>query len=112
MATVLELPASLQAQAEAVRLVARRMEVSQSADAQLVGSLQQFARAVEDLRSSGAAQTQTIEEIAGTSARQHDTLRTALREQNRRLLLVCGVTTGLTLAAMLAAVAIALFAAR
>jgi chromosome segregation ATPase len=83
-----EMPASLQAQAEAVRSVARQMEANREADAQLVSSLRQFGQAADSLRDAGAAQTQTLQRLHTSGAKQEESLQTFVRSQTRLLLII------------------------
>lgn len=110
VASVLEMPVAMQAQAEAVRQVARRMDAAQSTEAGLVRSLESFTHAVDEMRATGAKQTHVMADIAGASAARQNELQNVLRDQNRRMLVVCGLTSLLTIVAMIAAVAIVLLA--
>jgi hypothetical protein len=86
-----EVPASLQAQAEAVRTVARQMEASRATDAELVGSLQQFSHAADSLRNAGTVQTETLQRLHDTGERQTASLQAFVRQQTRLLLLITGI---------------------
>ena len=93
LATTVELPASLQAQAEAVRSVARRLEAGQATDAQLVFSLQHFGQAVDSLHQAGSLQVETLQRLHQTDERHHEQFRALIRSQNRRVYWVCGLIT-------------------
>lgn len=95
-----ELPASLQANAEAVRCVAKRFEAAEASDARMVDSLQQFGVAIDSLRSSGEAQVQTLHRLNAVDERHHDTLKAFIRLQNRRVIVACIVTVVIVLAAV------------
>ena len=70
------IPESLLTQAEAIRTVARQIEVGQETDTQLVQSLQTFGRAVDALGAAGATQVETLQ-------RGHDR---AVKQLRQRLL--------------------------
>ena len=108
LATTIELPASLQAQAEAVRTVAKRMESAQETDAELVGSLQNLGRALDELHRAGALQVETLQRLNMSDARNQDQFRALLKAQNRRIYWVCGVIVAafaLSTAGLIAALA-------
>jgi hypothetical protein len=98
--TLSRVPESLLAQAEAIRTVARSLEVSQEADTQLMHSLQQFGRAVDTLGSSGAAQVDILQRLTAAQQAQHDAFAALAREQSKRFLVVVVVTGVLALAAL------------
>jgi chromosome segregation ATPase len=83
-----EMPASLQAQAEAVHAVARQMEATRAADAQLTGSLQRFGQAADSLGKSGAAQVESLQRLHETSADQKESLQVFVHQQTRLLLII------------------------
>ena len=99
-ATLGRMPESLLAQAEAIRMVARSLEVSQEADTQLMHSLQQFGRAVETLGSSGTAQVDILQRLNAAQQEQHQAFTALVREQGRRFVAVFVVTALLALAAL------------
>ena len=101
-ATLLELPAALQAQAEAVHAVARQMEASRASDLELVGSLQQFSRAADALRDSGAAQIDTLRGLHQAGEAQHECVAAFVRQQTRLLLIIALVVTVVGLGALCA----------
>lgn len=88
------MPASFQAQGEALRSIARQLEVLQESDGQLVLSLQKFGTAADALHASGIAQVQTLKELHESGRQQHYQTTATLREQNRRFMLVLMVTAG------------------
>ncbi len=83
-ATLIEMPASLQAQADALRSLARHMAAAHEQGAHLVQSLQSFGRAVEGLSESGSRQTQTLERLHESGLDQVETLRDFLGKQGQR----------------------------
>ncbi len=103
--TLGRVPESLLVQAEAIRTVARSLEVSQEADTQLMHSLQQFGKAVDTLGSSGAAQVDILQRLTAAQQAQHEAFAALAREQSRRFLVVVVVTAVLALAALAAVVA-------
>jgi hypothetical protein len=103
--TLGRVPESLLVQAEAIRTVARSLEVSQEADTQLMHSLQQFGKAVDTLGSSGAAQVDILQRLTAAQQAQHEAFAALAREQSRRFLVVVVVTAVLALAALSALVA-------
>ncbi len=103
--TLGRVPESLLVQAEAIRTVARSLEVSQEADTQLMHSLQQFGKAVDTLGSSGAAQVDILQRLTAAQQAQHEAFAALAREQSRRFLVVVVVTAVLALAALAALVA-------
>lgn len=103
-ATVSRVPESLLAQADAIRTVARQLEVAQETDAQLMHSLQHFGRAVDTLGSSGTAQVEVLQRLNTAQQQQHEAFTTLVREQSRRFTVVFAA------AAILAIIAIAALA--
>jgi hypothetical protein len=99
---VARVPESLHAQAEAIRTVARQLEISQEASTQLMLSLQQFGRAVDTLGSSGTAQVEVLQQLTGAQREQHDALTALVREQGRRFALLFSVAVVVALAALAA----------
>lgn len=103
-ATVSRVPESLLAQADAIRTVARQLEVAQETDAQLMHSLQHFGRAVDTLGSSGTAQVEVLQRLNTAQQQQHDAFTALVREQGRRFTVVFAAV------AILAVIAIAALA--
>lgn len=106
LATTVELPAALQAQAEAVRSVARRLEAGQATDVQLVSSLQHFGHAVDSLHQAGTLQVETLQRLHHADEQHHEQFRALIRAQNRRVYWICGLITAafaLSTAALIAA---------
>lgn len=103
LATMLrEMPASIQAQAEAVRAVARQMETSRATDEQLLGSLRQFSRAADSLCHSGTAQVETLQRLHDTGKHQEESLRAFVRSQTRLLVIITIIVAVLGLGAVAA----------
>jgi len=98
--TLGRLPDSLVTQAEAVRAVARQLEVAQESDTQLMHSLQQFGRAVDTLGSAGTSQVEVLQRLNAAQQEQHAALMTLVREQSRRFLLILFVGTILAVAGL------------
>lgn len=96
--TVGRVPDALLTQAEAIRSVARQVEVSQESNTQLMHSLQQFGRAVDTLGTSGTAQIEVLQKLNSSQREQHDALTTLVREQGRRFVVL------MIIAAIIAAV--------
>jgi hypothetical protein len=111
MTMLAELPASLQAQAAAVHAVARQMEATRAADAELTISLKQFGLAAESLRNAGTAQVESLQRLYQTSRDQKDSLQVFVRQQSRLLLIITIIVAVLGLGAIgaLAAVVHMLF---
>jgi hypothetical protein len=99
------MPESLLSQAEAIRTVARSLELAQEADTQLMHSLQQFGRAVDTLGSSGTAQVDILQRLNAAQREQHQAFTALVREQGRRFLAVFVVAAVLAVAALAALVA-------
>lgn len=99
-------PDSLVTQADAIRAVARHLEISQEADTQLMHSLQQFGRAVDTLGSSGSAQVEVLQTLNNSQREQHDALTALVREQGRRFIWVM-VLAALAVALGIGALAVA-----
>jgi chromosome segregation ATPase len=101
-----EMPASLQAQAEAVHAVARQMEATRAADAEMTVSLNQFGQAAESLRSAGTAQVESLQRLHVSSQGQKESLRAFVRQQRRLLMVITVVVIvlGLGVLGALAAV--------
>ena len=99
-ATVSRVPESLLAQADAIRTVARQLEISQEADTQLMHSLQQFGRAVDTLGSSGTAQVEVLQRLNHAQQQQHEAFSALVREQSRRFTVVFAVAAGLVVLAV------------
>jgi len=95
-------PESLLSQAEAIRTVARQLEVSQESDTQLMHSLQQFGRAVDTLGSSGTAQVEILQKLNATQHEQQEAFSSLVQDQTRRFTVIIVVSAILGLAAMIA----------
>jgi hypothetical protein len=112
LATLLsEMPASFQAQAEAVHAVARQMEAARVVDAELTASLRHFGQAADSLRDAGTAQVESLQRLHATSRGQKEALQVFVRKQTRLLLVITIVVGVLGLGAIagLAAVVRMLF---
>ncbi|MFQ5806279.1 MAG: hypothetical protein ACE5I3_07510 [Phycisphaerae bacterium] len=103
---LLEMPASLQAQAEAVRAVARQMEAARAADGQLVSSLRQFSQAADSLRDAGTVQVETLQRLHDAGEHQKESLQTFVRQQTRLLLIITIIVAVLGLGAVAASVVV------
>ncbi len=101
-----EMPASFQAQAEAVHAVARQMEATRAADTELTGSLQQFSQAADSLRDAGTAQVESLQQLHSTSQNQKESLQTFVRKQTRLLLVITIIVAVLGLGAVAALAAV------
>jgi chromosome segregation ATPase len=99
-ASLLDLPASLHMQADAIRSVATQLEISQEADTQLMHSLQRFGQAVDALRESGASQVVTLTRLNASQAGERDALKTFIAAQNRRFAAVMAIVAGVVVAAL------------
>ena len=107
LATMLvEMPASLQAQAQAVHAVARQMESARACDVELTNSLQQFSQAAESLRQSGTAQVESLQNLHDHSRHQRESLRTFVKQQTRLLLIITIIVAVLGLGAVAALTAV------
>lgn len=101
--TMQRMPESLLAQAEALRTVARRIEMGQESEGQMVHSLQRFGGAVDSLRAAGLAQVETLQNLHAAERAQRDALTVLVRDQGRRflvLMIVAGVMSIGALAAL------------
>ncbi len=105
-ASLRELPGSVHEQAQALRLLARQMESAQQIDVQMVQSIGHFGSAVESLRQSANEAVQTLERMHQAEREQTQSLRSFLREQNRRLLIVTIAAAGLGIAALAALIVV------
>jgi methyl-accepting chemotaxis protein len=107
LATMLaEMPASFQAQAEAVHAVARQMEAARAADAELTISLQRFSQAADSLRDAGTAQVDSLQRLHETSRGQKESLQAFVRQQTRLLLIITVIVAVLGLGAVAALAAV------
>jgi hypothetical protein len=102
VASLRELPGSVHEQVQALRLLARQMESSQQVDVQMVQSLGHFSSTLDSLRASGTAAVRSLERLHETEREQSQSLRSFIREQNRRLLIVTLAAAGLGVAALAA----------
>ncbi|MEW6249145.1 MAG: hypothetical protein AB1716_00735 [Planctomycetota bacterium] len=103
--TLARVPDALNAQADAIRTVARQFEIAQESDNQLMHSLQQFGRAVDTLGTSGNAQVEALQRLSGAQQRQHEAFGALVQEQHRRYLVIVIVSGVLALLAVGVAVA-------
>lgn len=94
---LLEMPASLQAQTEAIRMVAREMEATRAADAQF---LQHFSQATDALHDAGTAQVETLQRLHDAGQHQKDALQLFVRSQTRLLLTITIIVAVLGLGAV------------
>ncbi len=101
--TLGRIPDSLLAQAEAIRTVARQVELSQESDRQFIESLQHFGQAVNTLGSAGTAQVEALQRMSAAQVSQHDALVAMAREHNRRFLVVVIALGVLVIAGLTAA---------
>lgn len=99
-AMLVEMPASLQAQAEALHSVARQMESARSADAQLTDSLRQFGRAADALNNSSRAQVDSLQRLHSSSKFQEENLRGFVHGQTRLLIIITVIVAVLGLGAI------------
>jgi chromosome segregation ATPase len=95
-----QLPATMQAEAEAVRAIAQQLEISHEANTQLMHSLQQFGRTVDALRASGEAQTAALKDMHDSECEQREALTGLVREQGRRFMAAMVVAGVLGLGAL------------
>jgi hypothetical protein len=103
--TLARVPEALLTQAEAIRGVARQLDLCQESDTQLMHSLQQFGRAVDTLSSSGAAQVDVLKQMNEAQRQQHDSVAVLVREQGRRFLLVVAISLAVALVGLAALIA-------
>ncbi len=104
-------PDALVTQAEAIRTVAKQLEVGQESDTQLMHSMQHFGRAVDALSSSGSAQVEVLQQLNQVQREQHDSLTVLVKEQSKRfviIVIVAGVLTIAGLAALIVALVVQL----
>lgn len=87
-ATIEEMPASMQAQAEAIRSVATQMRHTHQSDQALTQTLHHLGQTVESLRLASTMQLDTMQRRHDTDVQQAEALRTLLREQQQRFLFV------------------------
>lgn len=102
---------TLSAQAEAIRSMADRLDAARAVDQELAGSLQSFGRAIDALRDSGVAQAETLRRLHGEHVEQRDLLRSLVREQTRRLLVIVCAAAVLGLAGLGALLTVVLWRA-
>ena len=99
-AMLVEMPASLQAQAEAMHSVARQMEAARSSDSQLTDSLRQFGRAADSLHDSGRAQVESLQRLFTSSKDQEENMRGFVHSQTRLLVIITVIVAVLGLGAI------------
>ncbi len=102
--TLGRVPEAMVQQAEALRGLSKRLEITQETDLQLMHSLQAFGRAVDTLGSSGTAQVEALRRLAEGQRGQHDAIAALVRAQNRRLLVVVAAACVVALAGVAALV--------
>jgi prefoldin subunit 5 len=100
-----ELPAAMQAQADAVRTIGRQMESLRGTQTELGGSLKTFATSVDSLRDAGVSQVESLERLHLESYDDRRALQHLLRTQQQRFLIVMLVTAGIAVAAIVACAA-------
>lgn len=93
------MPATLAAQSDALRSIARQMEILQESDSQLVISLQKFSTAADALNASGVAQVEMLKRLHDADQRRHDQTAALIRDQGRRMLIISIACGGIALAA-------------
>ncbi len=93
-------PDALATQAEAVRSVARQLEISQEADTQLMHALQQFSRAVDGLSSAGTAQADVLQRLHSAQQEQHAAWQALVKQQSRRFAMVLVLIAVLVISGM------------
>jgi len=96
MTGLVELPASLQAQADAVRNVARRLEATHAGQGDIVAALDRFGQSGETLRQAGEAQVQTLARLSQGNQQLHEALTAAIRQQSRRMTLLVAIVGGVS----------------
>ena len=101
-----EMPASFQAQAEAVHAVARQMEAARAVDVELTASLRHFGQAADSLCDAGTAQVESLQRLHATSRGQKESLQIFVRKQTRLLLVITIVVAVLGLGAIAALAAV------
>ncbi len=89
-ASLLELPAAVGSQADAVRGVAKRLESSNETQMHLAHTLHRFGGAVDALRESGQLQVQSLERMTAAENRQSDAL-TGMARTHSRWMLIGGI---------------------
>lgn len=88
VASMAELPAALQAQAEAVHSVGRGLDSAAQSEARVSAALEQLLPAVDSLSGAGAENARAIKAMIENEARQRETLRALVKQQNRRMIIV------------------------
>ncbi len=97
---IAQIPQLLQTEAEAVRSMARQVEITQEAHTQLMYSLQKLGQAVEALNSSSSAQVQTLERLHSEQRDQRSELSALARQQWHRFVAVTVVAGVVVLASL------------
>jgi len=105
--TMVEMPASLQAQAEAVHAVARQMEATREADARLSETLRQFSQAADTLGDAGTVQVETLRQVHDANHRHRTSLERFVRRQSRLLVTITVIVAVLGLGAVAALAVVA-----
>ncbi len=101
-----ELPATLHAQSEATRAIARQLDVSGEISSQLVHSLQSVAAAAGSLRDAQDAHGRDAAQRHAQAAASQQALQVALARQQHRLLVALTILAGAAVVASAAAVAV------
>lgn len=112
IAGLVELPASLQSQADAVRSVARRLEAAHAEQSQVVEALSRFGDAGETLRQTSEAQVNALARLHSGSQQLQDALTSAIRQQNRRITLLVAIVGGIGLVMLAGMLVLAIAALR
>ncbi len=95
-------PASLTAQADAIRAMVRQMEIAQDADTHMFESMRRLSEAVNNLNSSATSQVETLRRINTAEREQKAALIALVRDQGRRFLIVTFTSAAIGLAALAA----------
>lgn len=101
--TLARVPSSIQAQAEAIQAVSHKIETSNDADAQLVGSLQSLGEVVESLSRAGSDQAETMRRMKTESDEHKQALVSMIKAQTVRFtatLIVAGVLGSVAVAGL------------
>lgn len=101
--TLARVPSSIQAQAEAIHAVSRKIEASNNADAQLAGSLQTLGEVVESLSQAGSDQVEVMRQMRTESDQQKQALVSMIKAQTLRFtltLIVAGVLGSVAVAGL------------
>lgn len=102
------MPSSLDKQSEAVRALSHQIEISQESDHRVAHSLHQLGSAVGRMSNTSDSHVQLLQSLQAREEIQRDDLKSLLKEQNRRFVIIISVTAAVVLSA-LGAMAVALF---